>query len=94
MILVIILNALTPKLFQLERSGFINTMKKISKKTEKMWNKFIRPGLKKATPNNSAGLAAKSKKPTIGQNYFKYFEIFTRWKSFNPLPFKGKVIQL
>ena len=39
----------------------LKTMKKIFKGTEKMWNSFIKPGLKKATPIISAGVAAKTK---------------------------------
>ena len=53
----------TPKQLQLEGSGFKNTMKNFFKGTEKMWNYFIKPGLKKATPINSAGVAAKIKNP-------------------------------
>ena len=33
------------------------------KGTEEMWNNFIRPRLKKATPINLAGVAAKSTNP-------------------------------
>ena len=52
---------LIPKQFQLEGAGFKNTMKKLFKVTEKTWNNFIEPGLKIATPNISAGAAAKGR---------------------------------
>ena len=53
----------TPKQLQLEGSVFKNTMKNFFKGTEKMWNYFSKPGLKIATPINSAGVAAKTKNP-------------------------------
>ena len=36
--------------FQLEGNGLENTMKKIFKGTEKLWNSFIKPGLKFTKP--------------------------------------------
>ena len=42
-------------------------MEKIFKGTEKVRNKFIRSGLKTANPNNSAGVAAKTKNPQAGK---------------------------
>ena len=57
----------TPKRFHLERSGFKHTIKEIFKGTEKVWNQSIKPGLKKTTPNISAGVAAKTKKPQSAQ---------------------------
>ena len=36
-------------------------MKKFFKETEKMWNNFVNPGLKIATPNILDGVAAKEK---------------------------------
>ena len=38
-------------------------MKKIFKGSEKMWNKFLKPGLKMATPIISAAVTAKTKNP-------------------------------
>ena len=51
----------SPKQFQLEGGVFKKTMKKVFKGTEKMWDIFIKPGLKIATPIISAGVAAKTK---------------------------------
>ena len=53
----------TPRQFQLDGSGFRNTMKIIFEGNEKIWNIFIKPGLKIATPIISAGVAAKTKEP-------------------------------
>ena len=38
-----------------------NTMKKIFSGTVKMWKKFVKPGLKTASPIISAGFAAKTR---------------------------------
>ena len=57
----------TPKQFQLEQVGFKNTMKKIFKGTGKMWNNFIWPGLKIASPINSASVAARITNPQTGE---------------------------
>ena len=39
----------SPNHFQLEGSGFKNTMKKIFKGSQTAWNKFLKPALKIAT---------------------------------------------
>ena len=57
----------TPNQFQSKGSGVKNTMKKIFKGTEKMWNNSIKPGLKIASPIISAGVAAKTKNPQSAQ---------------------------
>ena len=57
----------TAKQFQLEGAAFKNTMKEIFKGTKKMWNNFIKPGLKIATPIISGGVATKTKNPQSGQ---------------------------
>ena len=59
--------AFTPRQFQLEGRGFENTTKIFFKGTEKMWNNFIKPGLKVATPIISAGVTAKTKNPQSAQ---------------------------
>ena len=51
----------TPNQRQLEGSGFKNTVRKFFKRTREIWNNFKKPGLKKATPIISSGVAAKSK---------------------------------
>ena len=57
----------TPKQYMLEGNGFKNTMKKLFEGTEKMWNNFIKRGLKIAGPNISGSVAAKTKNPQAGQ---------------------------
>ena len=57
----------SPSQFQLEGAGFKNTMKKVFKGSEKMWNKFLKPGLKISTPLISAAVAAKTKNPQSAQ---------------------------
>ena len=57
----------SPNQFQLEGAGFKNTMKKIFKGSESLWNKYIKKGLKIATPLISAAVAAKTKNPQSAQ---------------------------
>ena len=59
--------AFSPNQFQLEGRGFKNTMKKIFKGSQTAWSKFIKPGLKMATPLISAAVAAKTKNPQSAQ---------------------------
>ena len=70
----------TPRQFQLEGSGSKNAMKKILKGTEKLWNDFIKPGLKVATPIISAGVAAKTKNPQLAQLTSNILKSWTRGK--------------
>ena len=58
---------LTTTHLKLGGSGLKNTMKKILKVSEKMWIKLIRPGLKKARPNISAAVVAKTKELQLAQ---------------------------
>ena len=57
----------SPNQFQLEGIGFTNKMKKIFKGSETDWNKFLKPGLKLATPIISADVAMKTKNPQSAQ---------------------------
>ena len=57
----------TPNQFQLEGAGFKSKLEKIFKGTQTAWNKFIKPGLKMATPLISAAVAAKTKNPQSAQ---------------------------
>ena len=57
----------SPNQFQLEGAGFKNTMKKIIKRSQSAWNKFIKPSLKMATPLISIAVAAKTKNPQSAQ---------------------------
>ena len=57
----------SPNQFQLEGARFENTMKKIIKGSQTAWNKFLKPALKIATLNISAGVARKTKNPQSAQ---------------------------
>ena len=57
----------SPNQFQLEGSGFKNKLKSIFRGTKTAWDKFIKPGLKMATPLISAAIAAKTKNPQSAQ---------------------------
>ena len=57
----------TPKQFQLEGGSIRSKLQKIFKGTQTAWSKFIKPGLKIATPLISAAVAAKTKNPQSAQ---------------------------
>ena len=57
----------TPNQFQLEGGSIKSKLQKIFKGTQTAWNKFIKPGLKMATPLISAAVAAKTKNPQSAQ---------------------------
>ena len=57
----------SPNQFQLEGAGFQNKLKSIFRGTKTAWDKFIKPGLKMATPLISAAVAAKTKNPQSAQ---------------------------
>ena len=51
----------------MEGAGFKNTVKVFFEGTETMGNKFVEPGLKKASPLTPAGVLAKTKTPQVGE---------------------------
>ena len=51
----------TPHQYMLEGGSIKSKLQKIFKGTQTAWNKFIKPGLKIATPLISAAVAAKTK---------------------------------
>ena len=51
----------TPHQYMLEGGSIKSKLQKIFKGTQTAWNKFIKPGLKMATPLISAAVAAKTK---------------------------------
>ena len=57
----------TARKIYLQGNGLKNTMKKIFKEFEKMWNNFKKPGLKVTTPNLSTGVAMKTTYPKSAQ---------------------------
>ena len=57
----------TPNQFQLDGGSIKSKLQKIFRGTQTAWNKFIKPGLKMATPLISAAVAAKTKNPQSAQ---------------------------
>ena len=57
----------SPKQFQLEGGLIKSKLKSIFRGTKTAWDKFIKPGLKMATPLISAAIAAKIKNPQSAQ---------------------------
>ena len=58
----------TPQQFQLEGGSIKSKLQKKFKGTQTARSKFIKPGLKMATPLMSAAAAAKTKNPQLAQN--------------------------
>ena len=56
-----------PQQFQLEGGSIKSKLQKIFRVTQTAWNKFIKPGLKMATPLISDAVAAKMKNPQSAQ---------------------------
>ena len=67
--------------FQLEGAGFKNTMQIVFKGTGKMWNNFVKSGLKKATPNFSAGFTANLKSSQSAEKTSSFLQLFTGGKN-------------
>ena len=57
----------TPNQFQLEGGSIKSKLQKLFRGTQTAWNKFIKPGLKMATPLISAPVVAKTKNPQSAQ---------------------------
>ena len=57
----------SPNQFQLAGGSIKNKLKSIFRGTKTAWEKFIKPGLKMATPLISAAVAAKTKNPQSAQ---------------------------
>ena len=57
----------TPHQYMLEGGSIESKLQKLFRGTQTTWNKFIKPGLKIATPLISAAVAAKTKNPQSAQ---------------------------
>ena len=57
----------SPNQFQLEGGSIKSKLKLFFRGTKTAWDKFIKPGLKMATPLISAAVAAKTKNPQSAQ---------------------------
>ena len=84
----------SPNQFQLEGAGFKNTMKKIFKGSQTAWNKFIKPGLKMATPLISAAVAAKTKNPQSAQVANTILKPLTGGKTLSLTDIHGRGLRL
>ena len=51
----------------LEGNGYENTMKKIFKGTENLWNKLLKPALNIASPYIGMAVSSKTKNPKVAQ---------------------------
>ena len=56
----------TPKQFEMEGSVFKNTMKGMSKGSQKAWNSFLKPTINTLAPVICMAVGAKSKNPQVG----------------------------
>ena len=56
----------SPKQFQLEGAGFKNTMKKIFKRSQTAWSKFLKPTINTLAPVIGMAVGAKSKNKQVG----------------------------
>ena len=84
----------TPKQYILEVNGFKNTMEKIFKGAEKMWNNFIKPGLKVASPIISAGVVAKTRISHAGQVTSNFLKSLTGGKILSLTDMYGRGLRL
>ena len=84
----------TPKQFQLESGSIKSKLQKIFKGTQTAWNKFIKPGLKMATPLISAAVAAKTKNPQSTQVTNSFLKPLTGGKILNLTDMHGNGLRL
>ena len=84
----------SPKQFQLEGGLIKSNLKLIFKGTQTTWNKFIKPGLKMATPLISTAVAAKTKKPQSVQITNTLLKALTGGKIFSLTDMHGRGLRL
>ena len=84
----------TPKQFELEGGSIKSKLQKNFKGTQTAWKKFIRPGLKKATPLISAAVAAKTKNPQSTQITSNILKSLTGGKILSLTDMHGKGLRL
>ena len=84
----------TPNQFQLEGGSIKSKLQKIFRGTESAWNKFIKPGLKMATPLISAAVAAKTKNPQSAQVANTILKSLTGWKILSLTDMHGRGLRL
>ena len=84
----------SPNQFQLEGNGFKNTMKNLFKGSQIVWNKFLKPALKMATPFISAVVAAKTKNPQSAQVTSNILKSLTGGKILSLTDMHGRGLRL
>ena len=84
----------SPNQFQLEGAGFKNTMKNLFKGSQAAWNKFLKPGLKMATPLISEAIAAKTKSPQSAQTTNSVLKSLTGGKLLSLTDMHGNGLRL
>ena len=84
----------TPNQFQLEGGSIKSKLQKIFRGTQTAWNKFIKPGLKRATPLISAAAAAKTRSPQSAQVTNNILKTLTGGKVLSLTDMRGNGLQL
>jgi len=84
----------TPKQFQLEVGSIKSKPKSFFNGTKTAWNKFIKPGLKMASPLISAAVAAKTKNPQSAQITSDTLKSLTGGKILNLTDMHGNGLRL
>ena len=84
----------SPNQFQLEGAGFKNKLKTLFRGTKTAWDKFIKPGLKMATPLISAAVAAKTKNPQSAQITNSILKTLTGGKILSLTDMHGRSLRL
>ena len=84
----------SPNQFQLEGRSIKNKLKSIFRGAKTAWDKFIKPGLKVATPLISTAVAAKTKNPQSAQVANTILKSLTGGKILSLTDMHGKGLRL
>ena len=84
----------SPNQFQLERSGFKNTMKKILERTRAAWNNFLKPTVNTLAPVIGMAVGAKSKNKQVGAATTNILKSLTGGKILNLTDMNGRGLRL
>ena len=84
----------TPNQFQLEGGSIKSKIQKVFRGTQTAWNKFIKPGLKMATPLISADVAAKTKNPQLAQVTNSILKTLTRGRILSLTDMNGRGLRI
>ena len=84
----------TPHQYMLEGGSIKSKLQKIFKGTQTVWNRFLKPALKTATPIISAGVAAKTKNPQSAQVTNSILKSLTGGKVLSLTDMQGRGLRL